>query len=116
MPRGDGTGPEGLGPQTGRAAGYCSGYDVPGYVDNVPAGRGGRRGLGRGRGRGLGRGRGRGLGPGRGYAQRNYNRSAVNNNQAAESETEYLEREKSALKDELNAVENRLEQLKEDEE
>jgi len=26
MPRGDGTGPWGLGPMTGRAAGYCAGY------------------------------------------------------------------------------------------
>jgi hypothetical protein len=31
MPRGDGTGPGGLGPMTGRAAGYCAGYSVPGY-------------------------------------------------------------------------------------
>ncbi|NLG67487.1 MAG: DUF5320 domain-containing protein, partial [Actinobacteria bacterium] len=25
MPRGDGTGPEGMGPMTGRGAGYCAG-------------------------------------------------------------------------------------------
>jgi hypothetical protein len=31
MPRGDGTGPGGLGPMTGRAAGYCAGYSVPGF-------------------------------------------------------------------------------------
>ena len=29
MPRGDGTGPAGLGPMTGRSAGYCAGYGVP---------------------------------------------------------------------------------------
>lgn len=29
MPRGDGTGPAGLGPMTGRAAGYCA--DYPAY-------------------------------------------------------------------------------------
>ena len=33
MPRGDGTGPAGMGPMTGRAAGYCAGYSVPGYAN-----------------------------------------------------------------------------------
>ena len=51
MPGGDGTGPAGLGPMTGRAAGYCAGYPAPGYVS------GGGRGFGRGFG---GRGGGRG--------------------------------------------------------
>lgn len=113
MPRGDGTGPEGLGSQTGRAAGYCAGYEAPGYVDNVPAGRG-RRGLGRGPGRG--RGRGRGFGRGRGYARRAGVAPVNNNAQARESEEEYLKREKEALKDELNAIENKLEQLDQNEE
>jgi len=63
MPRGDGTGPGGLGPMTGRAAGYCAGYSVPGYMN--PSG--GRLGLGFGYGRGLGRGLGRGMG--RGYGR-----------------------------------------------
>ena len=35
MPRGDGTGPGGLGPMTGRRAGYCAGNDVPGYASSV---------------------------------------------------------------------------------
>ena len=30
MPGGDGTGPAGAGPMTGRAAGYCAGYPVRG--------------------------------------------------------------------------------------
>ncbi|MBA7517516.1 hypothetical protein ES705_09570 [subsurface metagenome] len=51
MPRGDGTGPGGLGPMTGRAAGYCAGYSVPGFMN--PSG--GRLGLGFGYGRGYGR-------------------------------------------------------------
>jgi len=63
MPRGDGTGPGGLGPMTGRAAGYCAGYSVPGYMS--PSG--GRLGLGFGYGRGYGRGFGRGMG--RGYGR-----------------------------------------------
>ena len=33
MPRGDGTGPAGMGPMTGRAAGFCAGYPVPGYMN-----------------------------------------------------------------------------------
>ena len=33
MPRGDGSGPAGMGPMTGRAAGYCAGYPMPGYVN-----------------------------------------------------------------------------------
>ena len=55
MPRGDGTGPAGMGPMTGRAAGYCAGYSVPGFMNPV-GGRGGYRGRGTGFGGG-GRGR-----------------------------------------------------------
>ena len=76
MPLGDGTGPLGFGPMTGRAAGFCAGYPVPGYLNPVPgggwfgAGRGGfpwggGRGRFFGRGFGFGRGRGRGRGGGR---------------------------------------------------
>jgi hypothetical protein len=63
MPLGDRTGPLGMGPMTGRAAGYCAGYSVPGYMNPIP----GRGFFGRGRGRGwFGRGMGRGFGRGRG--------------------------------------------------
>ncbi len=51
MPGGDGTGPGGMGPMTGRAAGYCAGYPVPGFMNPIPG-----RGFG-GWGRGGGRGR-----------------------------------------------------------
>jgi len=54
MPAGDGTGPMGIGPMTGRAAGYCAGFAAPGFMNPIP-GRG--RGMGFGWGRG-GRGRG----------------------------------------------------------
>ena len=50
MPRGDGTGPRGLGSMTGRAAGYCAGYSTPGFANSY----GGRMGMGRGYGRGFG--------------------------------------------------------------
>ncbi len=46
MPAGDRTGPMGMGPMTGRGAGYCAGYGVPGYANLGPGrgfwGRGGR--------------------------------------------------------------------------
>ena len=61
MPRGDRTGPLGMGPMTGRAAGYCAGYPVPGYM-NPSGGRGIGMAWGRGYGRGGGRGFGRGFG------------------------------------------------------
>ena len=49
MPRGDQTGPMGLGPMTGRRGGYCAGYATPGYANALP-----------GRGLGIGFGGGRG--------------------------------------------------------
>ncbi|MCK4871126.1 MAG: DUF5320 domain-containing protein [Phycisphaerales bacterium] len=60
MPGGDRTGPEGLGPMTGRAAGLCAGNDAPGYTNPV-------RGMGMGRGRNAGGGGGRGRRGGRGW-------------------------------------------------
>ena len=57
MPRGNGTGPAGQGPMTGRAAGYCAGYEVPGFANASPV-----RGF---------RGRGRGNGGGGGFGWRN---------------------------------------------
>lgn len=58
MPRGDGTGPTGMGPRTGRTAGYCAGFATPGFMS---------RGAGFGR-----RGGGRGIGGGRGWRHRFY--------------------------------------------
>ncbi len=65
MPRGDGTGPEGKGSQTGRGAGKCTGNEVPG-AESPEAPRGFfKRFFGRGTGRGAGKKLGRG-GAGRG--------------------------------------------------
>jgi hypothetical protein len=63
MPRGDGTGPMGMGQMTGRATGYCAGYAMPGFMNPTLG-----RGRGMGYGRGAGRGFGRGMGWGRGWA------------------------------------------------
>jgi hypothetical protein len=49
---------------TGRGAGYCAGFGVPGYMNPQVAGRGVGYGLGRGFGRGAGYGFGRGAGYG----------------------------------------------------
>ncbi|MCK5862000.1 MAG: DUF5320 domain-containing protein [Candidatus Hydrogenedentes bacterium] len=50
MPRGDGTGPNGMGSMTGRAAGYCAGSETPGHANPTAGRNNGIRGRG-GRGR-----------------------------------------------------------------
>jgi hypothetical protein len=54
MPAGDGTGPRGMGPMSGKAAGYCVEQQAPGCASP-----GCDSGMGQGYGRGFGRGRGR---------------------------------------------------------
>jgi hypothetical protein len=51
MARGDARGPAGMGPMTGRAAGYCAGHGVPGFTNRSPGwgGCGGSGGFGAGR-------------------------------------------------------------------
>jgi len=36
MPFGDGTGPMGLGPMTGRGAGFCAGFGTAGFANPMP--------------------------------------------------------------------------------
>lgn len=62
MPQGDRTGPMGQGSMTGRALGFCSGYDTPGFTKGFGGGMGRGFGFGRGMGRGRGFGRGRNFG------------------------------------------------------
>ena len=50
MPGGDRTGPMGMGPRTGRGAGFCAGLGVPGFMNRWFGG--GWFGRGRGGGRG----------------------------------------------------------------
>ena len=47
MPRGNGMGPNGMGPMTGRGIGRCAGYINPGYVRGLGLGYGRARGYGR---------------------------------------------------------------------
>lgn len=123
MPRGDGTGPQGFGRRTGRAAGYCAGFPVPGYMNPQP----GFRGAGFGRGRGWGRGWGRGLGRGRMYGAAypcpvfqgvpaygtpypGYG-PAYETEATTEQEVSFLKEQAALLKEELEAVQGRLEEL-----
>jgi len=122
MPRGDRTGPEGMGPMTGRGMGYCSGYDTPGFAN--PAGAGFGRGMARGWGRGgggFGRGMawGRGMGRGWGRGGGGYGRGgygywgapAAFPAPTPEDERTYLEIEMESLKAHMESIKKRLDQL-----
>ena len=95
MPYGDRTGPEGKGPRTGRAMGFCAGYDRPGSCT------GGGRGMGRGRGFGFGRGR---------FMQPAQPAQPVELSKAEEAKI--LEAQKAGIKQELSSIEKRLKALK----
>ncbi len=119
MPRGDRSGPNGMGSGTGRRAGYCYGNDVPGFMSGGFGGRG--RGFGFGHGYagpgygvpGYGRGFGFRRGGGRWYdgapwAGPGYYDGYPDN---AVSEKEMLERNVSDMKSSLKAMEERLGEL-----
>ena len=114
MPFGDGTGPAGMGPMTGRAAGYCAGYGMPGYMNPI----GGRGFWGRGRGGGRGRGFGRGFGwaragygyqfgPWSGQPYGAYPPQAM----TAEQEVNALKSQAEYFKDALDEITKRIEEL-----
>ena len=107
MPRGDGTGPAGQGPMTGRAAGYCAGYSIPGYT-NFMSGRGFR-----GRGRGRGWGRGRGGGRGGGWWNRRLPDGAMPGAipLPAEQEAQALKAQAEYIEDTLNGIRRRIAEL-----
>ena len=112
MPRGDGTGPAGMGPMTGRAAGFCAGYSVPGFMNPV----GGRGFWGRGRGGGWGRGFGRGFGwagygyPAWGGAAAPYFSAGVPQ-VTAQQELDGLKQQADYFKDALDEINKRIGQL-----
>ena len=100
MPRGDRTGPGGMGSMTGRGAGFCSGNNSPGFTSSFGGGRGAFRGPGRGFGRGMG------------YGFRNYGPD-VNQFYPAQpqNEAKLLEQQASILEDQLQGIKTRLEDL-----
>jgi hypothetical protein len=106
MPGGNGTGPAGSGPMTGRAAGFCAGYPVPGYANPV-----GRRGYW-GRGRGMGRGRGFGRGFGWSGAAGPYPANAsLGPIVTAGQELDGLKQQAEFMQDSLSQINERIEQL-----
>ena len=109
MPGGDGTGPAGHGPMTGRAAGFCAGYQIPGYANPRGFGYGRKIGYGRGLGRGFGRGywgRGRGFWL-RGYSPGPYYSPAL----TREEEKTYLENTVKDLEEEISAIRERIDEI-----
>ena len=115
MPARDRTGPQGMGPMTGRRAGYCAGGQVPGFADPM---------LGRGQGRGRG-------GGGRGWRHQYYATGVpgwarygyepaggvppygYGPHKTQGQEVEQLKEQAEWLKGQLDAISQRLEDLKE---
>jgi len=109
MPSGDRTGPRGSGPMTGRALGYCAGYDTPGYTRNLGIGFGWGRGRGWWRGRGIGYSRGRDWG----YSIPVYKicTPGIVPQITPENQLLMLKQEKSYLESEMNEIKNSLEDI-----
>ena len=115
MPGGDGTGPGGMGPMTGRAAGICAGYATPGYANRIG-----------GRGMGMGWGRGRGFGRGLGWGRAEYGLPAYGGavnpyaygggvpftpTVAPRQELDSLKGQSEYLEDALDGIKKRIEEL-----
>ena len=113
MPRGDRTGPMGMGRMTGRGAGYCAGFAVPGYAN--PMGYAGGFGYGFGRGRGFRRMFNATGWPG--WACYGYGYPAyVGVDEATPDEKEFLSNQAEYLERQLQQVKKRLSSLEEDKE
>ena len=101
MPRGNGTGPMGMGPMTGRAAGFCAGNGRAGFGN--PA---------------YGRGRGMGGGFGRGFRNTffatglpGWARFGGTGTVGAADERQVLASQADALRAQLDGIQKRLDQL-----
>lgn len=105
MPRGDRSGPVGMGPMTGRRLGYCAGNQVPGFVFY-----GGCNCLGRGRkNRRFFRGF---YGPVSANPENFYPvQESVYNRQA---ELDYLKAQKENLRQDLEEIEKQISYLEQD--
>jgi len=119
----------GMGPMTGRAAGFCGGSGMPGYMNPIP-GRGMGMGFGRGRGFG-GRGGGRGWRnwfratgltgwqrAAMGYADfggpgpyPNPSAATPAQTMTAEQQADMLKSQAEYLQDELTSIRKRIEEL-----
>ncbi|MEN8905551.1 MAG: DUF5320 domain-containing protein [Clostridiales bacterium] len=86
MPRGDGTGSNGMGSMTGKKFGYCVGYKSPGYLN-----------CGSGHGRGMGR---------------RFNSNDLVNHDVLDKKV-ILNNQKDLLEKQLQKVENQLKNFEE---
>ena len=102
MPGFNGTGPQGMGPMTGRMAGPCAGNGAAFGV--------GRGGMGRGRGAGAGFGQGRGRGRGFGGFPASFN------GPSAADELTLLRNQASGAEQLLQELTNRINQLEKQDE
>ncbi len=93
MPGGDGTGPMGYGPQTGRGAGFCSGFGAPGTMNRGP---------------GLGRGFG---GRGRGFRNRCWTQDLAPTKPVPQGELQALKEQAGYLEQSLEEIRKRLAEL-----
>jgi hypothetical protein len=113
MPRGDRSGPMGMGPKTGRGAGFCAGFDSPGYENPTP-----QYGMGWGGGGRRRRQRGRGFGPQFAGGPANWTQPGIGQQTAPLPQTDDRDDEKQNLQDQaqslqalLGAINERLERL-----
>jgi len=107
MPGGDGTGPMGEGPVTGRGMGRCTGYPVGGY-NPAPGWGGGFYRCGRGGGRGW---RSRSYRQVRPVYNRFYDEPASGYTEPPVSETDSLKRQVQGVSDAIERIAARVEQL-----
>lgn len=119
-----------MGSMTGRGAGYCGGYEAPGYTNPWPRmGMAWRRGGGWGGGRSGGWGRGRGwrygyhatglpfwarygYGPWAGVPPAGYD--PYGGAPTAEQEVDYLRAQAESLRETLEAITDRIEELEQE--
>jgi hypothetical protein len=107
MPRGDGTGPTGAGPGTGRMRGFCMGFGTPGALGRSqssafrgrrnPAGNTGTAGWQRGSGFGFGREPG--------------GSAAPTKDSVTDSQLETLKSQAQHLKEALDGINQRIQQM-----
>jgi len=103
MPGGNRTGPMGAGPMTGRGAGFCAGYAVPGTMRQM-----GGCGLGRGGGRGR---RNQFFATGIPGWARASNFAGFPAASTTEQEQQALKQQAQYLHDSLEAVQKRIQEL-----
>ena len=116
MPKGDRTGPMGRGAKSGRAAGFCAGYNKPGYANSVTFGVA-RMGMGRMRNDWAGRpaggrgGRNRFGATGQPYFANQWGYPPTDQSITPEMEKIHLKNRSQMLQSELDTINQRLDEI-----